>query len=134
MDQPHELRFNNEAKYKLIPDETLCDNHAIDATTEKLCRLCRRMVSPRFLQTLESASNSHFNHHRWVQLSKCAARDCSFCGRLASQFTDDSEMLSYYSVTIHRQEGSFARHLRIKCIGPNSIGDSIREETCRILG
>lgn len=113
MDQPHELRFTN-GKYKLILDEGLCDNHAIDAITENLCRLCRRMVSPRFLETLGGHLTNNFNHHRWEQLTKCAARGCSFCGRLATQFSDDSDALpSYYSVTIHWQDGAFARHLRI---------------------
>jgi hypothetical protein len=30
MNQLHKLRLNNNGKYKLIRDEGLCDNHAID--------------------------------------------------------------------------------------------------------
>ncbi|GES65480.1 hypothetical protein ATETN484_0012038500 [Aspergillus terreus] len=114
---PNLLRFINSGMYKAIPDEALCDEHPIGASSDGLCLLCQHMVSPTFLLVLNGELHpaySHFNHHRWVQLKKCAARDCRFCRYLVAHFIDGESELNGDSTTIYWQDGDFARHLRIR--------------------
>ncbi|EAU31017.1 predicted protein [Aspergillus terreus NIH2624] len=114
---PNALRFINNGMYEVIPDEALCDEHPIGASSDGLCLLCQHMVSPIFLAVLSGnlgPGRSHFNHHQWVQLKKCAARDCLFCRYLVAHFIDGEAELERYSTTVFWEDGNFARHLRIR--------------------
>lgn len=111
---PNALRFVNQGMYEEISDETLCDAYSISASSDSLCLLCQHMVSPVFLLVLDGKFTPHFNHHRWVQLKKCAARNCLFCRYLVAHFIDGESELNGNSTTIYWQDGDFARHLRIR--------------------